>query len=105
MRLMFVELLEFKGRHAPFLAEEFLPEAAGFVTKLREAQGRLRPYPPIIIARAFFGLVMSYAVSVAFFKDIPLIEFGPEDLMAFGDIFLHGILDAEASGAVRSDTG
>jgi AcrR family transcriptional regulator len=105
MRLMFVELLEFKGRHAPFLAEEFLPEAAGFVTKLQEAQGRLRPYPPIIIARAFFGLVMSYAVSVAFFKDIPLIEFGPEDLMAFGDIFLHGILDAEASGAVRSDTG
>jgi AcrR family transcriptional regulator len=105
MRLMFIELLEFKGRHAPFLAEEFLPEAAAFVGKLQQAEGRLRPYPPIIIARAFFGLVMSYAVSVAFFRDIPLVEFGPEDLTAFGNIFLHGILDAEASGAVRSATG
>jgi AcrR family transcriptional regulator len=105
MRLMFVELLEFKGRHAPFLAEEFLPGAGAFVIRLQQAEGRLRPYPPIIIARAFFGLVMSYAVSVAFFKDIPLVEFGPEDLTAFGKIFLHGILDAEASGAVRSETG
>jgi AcrR family transcriptional regulator len=105
MRLMFVELLEFKGRHAPFLAEEFLPEATAFVTKLQHAEGRLRPYPPTIIARAFFGLVMSYAVSVAFLRDMPLVELGPEDLKAFGNIFLHGILDAEASGAVRSATG
>ncbi len=105
MRLMFVELLEFNGRHAPSLAEEFLPEAAGFVTKLQRAEGKLRPYPTIIIARVFFGLVMSYAVSVAFFKDIPLLELGPEDLTAFGGIFLHGILEAEASGAVRSATG
>jgi AcrR family transcriptional regulator len=105
MRLMFVELLEFKGRHAPFLAEEFLPEAIAFVTKLQHAEGRLRPYPPTIIARAFFGLVMSYAVSVAFLRDIPLVELGPEDLKAFGSIFLHGILDAEASGAARPATG
>jgi hypothetical protein len=48
---------------------------------------------------------MSYAVSVAFLRDMPLVELGPEDLKAFGNIFLHGILDAEASGAVRSATG
>jgi AcrR family transcriptional regulator len=105
MRLMFVELLEFKGRHAPSLAEGFLPGAGAFVTRLQEADGSLRPYPPVLVARAFFGLVMSYAVSVAFFKDIPLLEFGPEDLKNFGNIFLHGILDAEASGDVRSATG
>jgi AcrR family transcriptional regulator len=105
MRLMFIELLEFKGRHAPFLVEEFLPEATAFVTKLQHAEGRLRPYPPTIIARAFFGLVMSYAVSVAFFRDVPMVEFGPEDLTAFGNIFLHGILDDEVSGAVRSAAG
>jgi AcrR family transcriptional regulator len=105
MRLMFVELLEFNGRHAPSLAEEFLPEAAGFVTKLQHAEGRLRPYPAIIIARVFFGLVMSYAVSVAFFRDIPLLGFASKDLTVFGDIFLHGILEAEPSRSARSATG
>ena len=105
MRLMFIELLEFQGRHASFLAEEFLPEAALFVAQLQGAAGRLRPYSPMIIARAFFGLIMSYAVSVAFFKDIALIEFQPDDLSAFGNILLHGILDTQPSVAVRRDTG
>ena len=105
MRLMFIELLEFQGRHASFLAEEFLPEAALFVARLQAAAGRLRPYPPMIIARAFFGLIMSYAVSEAFFRDIQLVEFQLDDLTAFGNILLHGILEPEPSGAVRSDTG
>jgi AcrR family transcriptional regulator len=105
MRLMFIELLEFRGRHASFLAEELLPEAVGFIARLQQADGRLRPFPPMIIARAFFGLVMSYAVSVAFLKDIPLVEFQPDDLTAFGNILLHGILEPEPLGAVRSDTG
>jgi AcrR family transcriptional regulator len=105
MRLMFIELLEFRGRHASFLAEELLPEAVAFIARLQQADGRLRPFPPMIIARAFFGLVMSYAVSVAFLKDIPLVEFQPDDLTAFGNILLHGILEPEPLGAVRSDTG
>jgi AcrR family transcriptional regulator len=105
MRLMFIELLEFQGRHASYLAEEFLPEAAQFVTRLQSATGRLRSYSPMIIARAFFGLIMSYAVSVAFFKDIALVEFQLDDLTAFGNILLHGILEPQPSGAARSDTG
>ena len=105
MRLMFIELLEFQGRHASFLAEEYLPEPALFVARLQGATGRLRPYPPMIIARAFFGLVMSYAVSVAFFKDIALVESHRDALPAFGNILLHGILEPQPSGAGRSDTG
>lgn len=105
MRLMFVELLEFQGRHAPFLAEEFLPEGMAFVARLQRTEERLKPYPPMILARALFGLVVSYAVTVAFFKDIPLLEFGPQDLTVFGDIFLHGVLEGEASGAAQPATG
>ncbi len=105
VRLMFVEMLEFKGAHAPSLAEEFLPEAAVFLARLQRAEGRLRPYPPMIMARAFFGLVISYAVSLSFFAQIPLLEFGPQDLTVFGDIFLHGILEGEASGAGQPATG
>lgn len=105
MRLMFVELLEFQGRHAPFLAEEFLPGGMAFVSRLQQAEGRLRPYPPMILARAFFGLIVSYAVTLTFFKDIPLLEFGPGDLTAFGDFFLHGILDSERRGSAGLASG
>jgi AcrR family transcriptional regulator len=105
MRLMFIELLEFQGRHAPFLAEEFLPGGMGFISRLQRAEGRLKPYPPMILARAFFGLVVSYAVTVSFFKEIPQLAFGAEDLSAFGDIYLHGILEAETPAAARPATG
>ncbi len=104
LRLMFIELLEFQARHAPFLAEDLLPGAGAFMARLQQADGRLRPYPPMLVARAFFGLVMSYAVTVAFFHDIPLVELGSEDLTSFGDILLHGILDSEPPAAARAVT-
>ena len=100
MRLMFIELLEFQGRHAPFLAEELLPGGMAFMARLQEVEGALKAYPPMVLARAYFGLVMSYAITVAFFKDIPLLAFGPEDITAFGDIFLHGALERTPRGSV-----
>lgn len=96
LRLMFIELLEFQGRHAGFLAEELLPGALTFLHRLQQADGRLRPYPPMIIARAYFGLLLSYAVTVAFFHQVGLVEFRPDDLTDLGNILLHGILEPAA---------
>jgi AcrR family transcriptional regulator len=97
LRLMFIELLEFQGRHVSFLAEDLLPGATGFMTRLQQADGRLRPYAPMLIARAFYGLVMSYAITAAFFKESPLVDTRPDDMTAFGNILLHGILEAPPS--------
>ncbi len=98
LRLMFIELLEFQGRHAGFLAEELLPGALTFMVRLQQADGRLRPYSPMIIARAFFGLLMSYAVTVTFFRQVGMVEFRQEDLTDFGSILLHGILEPAPAG-------
>lgn len=98
LRLMFIELLEFQGRHAGFLAEELLPGALTFMVRLQQADGRLRPYSPMIIARAFFGLLMSYAVTVTFFRQVGMVEFRQEDLTDFGNILLHGILEPAPAG-------
>lgn len=98
LRLMFIELLEFQGRHAGFLAEELLPGALTFMRRLQQADGRLRPYSPMIIARAFFGLLMSYAVTVTFFRQVGMVEFRQEDLTDFGSILLHGILEPAPAG-------
>ncbi|MBM3122237.1 MAG: TetR/AcrR family transcriptional regulator [Chloroflexi bacterium] len=98
LRLMFIELLEFQGRHAGFLAEELLPGALVFMRRLQQADGRLRPYSPMIIARAFFGLLMSYAVTVTFFRQVGMVEFRQDDLTDFGNILLHGILEPAPAG-------
>jgi AcrR family transcriptional regulator len=98
LRLMFIELLEFQGRHAGFLAEELLPGALTFMRRMQQADGRLRPYSPMIIARAFFGLLMSYAVTVTFFRQVGMVEFRQEDLTDFGSILLHGILEPAPAG-------
>jgi AcrR family transcriptional regulator len=98
LRLVFIELLEFQGRHVKSLAEERFPAAASFMARLQQADGRLRGFPPMIVARAYFGLVMSYAVSAAFFRDTGLVEVRQKDLTDFGDILLHGILEPAPAG-------
>ncbi len=102
LRLMFVELLEFGGRHAGSLAGEFLAGVPRFVTRLHEAEGTLRPVPPLIVARAFVGLFMSYAISQAFFNQVPDLQVGPADLQALGDVFLLGVLAPPGEPSVAS---
>lgn len=93
LRLVFIELLEFQGRHAAEAAVEILPEAFEFATRLQQADRRLRALDPSIITRAFLGLFMSHAIALAFFRQIPSLGLRPGDLDALGDIFLYGVLD------------
>jgi len=92
LRLLFVELLEFQGRHARHVAKDFLPQVAGFMGRLESAQGNLKALDPMIMARAFLGLFMSYAITVTFFPKIPGFSQQPTDLQNLADILLHGML-------------
>jgi len=98
LRLVFIELLEFQGRHVNSLARELFPAMSGFMLRLQQADGRLRGFPPIMVARAFFGLIMSYIVSAAFFRDTGLVEIREDDVIEFGNILLHGILEPAPAG-------
>jgi AcrR family transcriptional regulator len=95
LRLMFIELLEFQGRHIGSIAEEFLPEALVFIGKVQQANGRLRPFPAVLVLRAFGGLFMSYAITTAFLSQVPGFQDDPDDLRALVGILLHGLLEAE----------
>lgn len=103
LRLLFVELLEFQGRHARDVAEEFLPEAMSFMRRVVSAKGDLRPLDPMIAARAFLGLFMSYAITVAFFPRIPGFVARNSDLQELGDILLRGILAPPPEGAAAEN--
>jgi AcrR family transcriptional regulator len=92
MRLLFIELLEFQGRHARAVAHEFLPQALAFIGRLRSASGNLRSLEPLIMARALLGLFMSYVITETFFPKIPGFESRPSDLRDLAEVFLHGVL-------------
>ncbi len=111
LRLMFIELIEFQGRHASALVGRFLPQLLDFVQRLKQADPSVRRYPDIILARAFFGLFMSYAITVTILGGTVSFRDDPADLAAFADIFLSGVLgdpsdtDARHGSAERSPTG
>ena len=98
LRLVFVELLEFQGRHIPALAGEFLPSALAFVQRLQQADGRLRPFPPMLVVRAIGGVFMSYAISQAFFSRLPGFADDPQALDGLAEILLHGLVPERDSG-------
>ncbi len=92
LRLMFVELIEFQGRHAGAIGRTLFPQLVDFIARLKAADDRLRPVPPILLTRIFFGLFFAYAMTATLLRDIPGFEANAADLQTLGDIFLHGAL-------------
>lgn len=94
--LLFVELVEFQGRHLTELAERLLPTLLAFVQRFSERRGKLRSLPLPVVFRAFMGLMMGFLLSEMILKDTPLLKQTNYDW--FGgmvDIYLHGILEPE----------
>jgi AcrR family transcriptional regulator len=104
LMLMFIELIEFQGRHANALVGRFLPQLLEFVQRLKQVDLSVRRYPDIILARAFFGLFMSYAITVMIFGETAGFRDDPADLATFADIFLYGILGEAGSMDARPDS-
>jgi AcrR family transcriptional regulator len=102
LNLMFIEMIEFKGAHLPLLAEKAFPRLQNFIARITSLEGRdhLRPLPLAIILRAFLGFFISYAVSERIIGQLPA-EFQVNNLEDYVDIFLHGILQPNATQAVQ----
>lgn len=99
VNLMFIELVEFNGSHAPELFESIYPHVMQFGQRLLEKEGRLRDIPAPIMLRAFVGLFFSYIMmELLFHKQLPA-ELQENALEYFVDIYLHGILSAQDQGA------
>jgi AcrR family transcriptional regulator len=62
LRLMFVEMVEFDGVHLGELYQQLFPQITLFMDRLGRARGRVKPYPPMAVVRAYFGLIFSYAM-------------------------------------------
>jgi AcrR family transcriptional regulator len=97
LNLMFIELVEFRGRHVPLIFETIYPEVLVFARRFQEQSGHLRPIPFPILLRAFLGLFFSYVLTELFMGQRMPEAMRQGALDQFVDIFLHGILIPEPS--------
>lgn len=94
--LVFMEVVEFQGKHLKQLAAKVLPSLLAFIHRFTQRKGKLRPIPLPVMLRTFFGMFIAYMITEMVAKNIPLLKDGKYDW--FGgmvDIYLHGILEPE----------
>jgi AcrR family transcriptional regulator len=93
MNLMFIELVEFKGRHGSLLLREIAPKILPVFERIIKARKGLRVTNPALLMRAFVGAILSYMITGIVISNSVLSKLMPKDTEnAYIDIFLHGIL-------------
>ncbi len=97
LKLMFIELVEFNGKHIPLLFREIAPKILPVFERLARMHKDLRPIHPVVLLRSFLGMFFSFFVTElfiggAFGKLMPKNSFE-----VFVDIYLHGVLKKEAA--------
>ncbi len=98
MPLIFIELIEFQGRHMKELAERIFPSVISFIQRFTARREQLRDVPPVVIVRTFLSLLIGYLITERVMKGSPLLE--QWDVDWFGgmlDIFVHGIAADEGA--------
>lgn len=97
INLMFIELIEFKGKHGSIMLREIAPKILPVFEKVVKSMKGLRVTNPAVLMRSFFGMIISYFVTdmiIANSVISPLLPKNSAD--AYIDIFLHGILKETA---------
>lgn len=92
LNLMLIEIVEFKARHVAGLVRKFLPQMMPLAERLAPLQSGLRPMPPLVLVRAFFGMFFSfYITEMLIGRALPPDE-STDAVDHFVDIFLRGVL-------------
>lgn len=97
INLIFIELIEFKGKHGKLLLREIGPKVIPVFEKVIKARKDLRVTNPALLMRSFFGMILSYFVTDIFISDSILRKLMPKNSAeAYVEIFLRGILKEPA---------
>jgi AcrR family transcriptional regulator len=92
LALLFVELVEFKGKHVPDFFQLIFPPFVEASQRIFADRDQLRNLPPLILLRALMGLFFSYFMSEWVFGDNLPLEARQNGLHYMVDIYLHGIM-------------
>ena len=93
MNLMFIELIEFRGKHGSIMLREIGPRVLPIFQKIVKSMKGLRVRNPAVLMRFFFGMIISYFVTEMIIADSVISHLMPRNTPdAYVDIFLNGIL-------------
>ncbi len=96
IKLMFIEMVEFKGKHGAGMLKEVAPKALPVFKKLVKSRKGLRVTNPAVLMRSFFGMVISFYITEMIIANSVISKLMPKNIMdAYVDVFLHGILKPE----------
>lgn len=93
IKLMFIEMAEFNGKHGSLILKEIAPKALPIFEKLVKTRKSLRVSNPAVLMRSFFGMMISYYITDIIISKSVIAKLMPKNPMdAYVDIFLHGII-------------
>lgn len=93
MKLMFIEFVEFNGRHGSSILSEIAPKVLPVFEKMLKGRKDLRVTNPAMLMRSFFGMIISYFITEMLVSNSVIGKLMPKDAAkAYTDIYLHGIL-------------
>jgi AcrR family transcriptional regulator len=97
INLMFIEIVEFKGKHGSVMLREIGPKVLPVFEKVIKTRRDLRVTNPAVLMRSFFGMVVSYFVTEMVISNSVVQKLMPKNATdTYVDIFLHGILKEPA---------
>ena len=97
INLMFIEFVEFKGKHGSLMLREIAPKVLPVFEKIIKARKGLRITNPAFLMRSFMGAVVSYLITEMVISDSVISKLMPKNTAElYADIFLHGILKEPA---------
>jgi hypothetical protein len=93
LKLIFIELVEFNGKHVSGLLNEIVPKILPMFKKMIRVRKNLRKIPPPVLVRSFLGMFFSFYITELFIKDSLLAKIMPKNSFDFFvDIYLHGVI-------------
>jgi AcrR family transcriptional regulator len=92
LHIMFIELVEFEGKHFGEIFRSMSPRIFAFLGKLKSKKGQLRKIPETNIMLTMIGLVMSQWILEAMFLKSIRLPFSDKHFEHALDIYMHGIL-------------
>lgn len=91
--LIFMEIVEFQGRHIKAIAERLFPTILGFIQRFVEKRDQVRDLPAPVILRTFAALIIGYVLTELILRNSAILKQGRynwfDDMV---DIYLHGII-------------
>lgn len=97
MKLMFIEFVEFNGKHGATMLSEIAPKVLPVFERIIKGRKDLRVTNPALLMRSFFGMIISYFITDMLVSKSVIGKLMPKDAAtAYTDIYLHGVLKESA---------